>query len=147
MHTDETLQVMDNVTQFLGDAVCAFEIKMCPVFHTTELKCEAEGRQCREARACSQHEHTDSTAVPLAHRPETLNLHTYKFHALGDYMASIQMYRTTDSYSTQPVSSLFGYIVLVLLITMPSGRAGTQSQERTIHTNQLKGFRLSTHSN
>ena len=34
-----------------------------------------------------------------------LNLQTYKFHALGDYPDMIRLYRTTDSYSTQLVSS------------------------------------------
>lgn len=39
---------------------------------------------------------------------KSLNLKTYKFHALGDYVASIRRFGTTDSYSTEPVS----YILL-----------------------------------
>lgn len=35
-----------------------------------------------------------------------LNLNTYKFHALGDYVRTIRMLGTTDSYSTQPVSEM-----------------------------------------
>ncbi|KAF8474549.1 hypothetical protein JB92DRAFT_2770763, partial [Gautieria morchelliformis] len=34
-------------------------------------------------------------------KPKTLNLLTYKFHALGDYILTIRWFRTTDSYSTQ----------------------------------------------
>lgn len=34
---------------------------------------------------------------------KTLNLNTYKFHASDDVTSAIQMYGTTDSYSTEPV--------------------------------------------
>jgi hypothetical protein len=37
-------------------------------------------------------------------RVEILNLLTYKLHALGDYVRSIRLFGTTDSYSTQIVS-------------------------------------------
>jgi hypothetical protein len=42
------------------------------------------------------------------------NLQTYKLHALGNYMSSIRRFRTTDSYSTQPVrdSTLVGVAFL-----------------------------------
>jgi len=36
-------------------------------------------------------------------QPKTLNLNTYKFHALGDYTSTIRQYGTTDSYSTEAV--------------------------------------------
>jgi hypothetical protein len=36
---------------------------------------------------------------------KTLNVFTYKFHALGDYVHSIHVFGTTDSYSTQLVNS------------------------------------------
>jgi hypothetical protein len=35
---------------------------------------------------------------------KTLNLNTYKIHALGDYVSAIRTYGTTDSYSTETVS-------------------------------------------
>ena len=38
-----------------------------------------------------------------ARRPKTLNLNTYKHHALGDYTSTIRRYGTTDSYSTEAV--------------------------------------------
>jgi len=37
-------------------------------------------------------------------RIKTLNLETFKYHALGDISATIRRYGTTDSYSTQLVS-------------------------------------------
>jgi hypothetical protein len=36
--------------------------------------------------------------------PKIFNMCTYKLHALGDYVASIWLYGTTDNYSTQVVS-------------------------------------------
>ena len=38
-------------------------------------------------------------------RQKTFNLNTYKFHALGDYAATIQQFGTTDSYTTEMVCS------------------------------------------
>jgi hypothetical protein len=60
---------------------------------------------------------TDTSAVamdqarPAANSPpksnkrrrKSLNLNTYKIHALGDYAATIRQYGTIDSYSTEPV--------------------------------------------
>ena len=37
-------------------------------------------------------------------REKAFNLNTYKFHALGDYAATIRQFGTTDSYSTEMVS-------------------------------------------
>lgn len=37
-------------------------------------------------------------------RQKTWNLDTYKIHALGDYVETIRLYGTTDSYSTELVS-------------------------------------------
>jgi hypothetical protein len=39
-----------------------------------------------------------------ARKPKSLNLDTYTYHALGDYVTTIRQFGTTDSYSTQPVS-------------------------------------------
>lgn len=46
-------------------------------------------------------------AVPVSQpKHKTLNLTTYKYHALADYPSTIRQYGTTDSYSTQLVSVL-----------------------------------------
>src|SRR6266498_1347136 len=45
-------------------------------------------------------------AVPPStstHKPKTLNIFTYKFHALGDYVWTIRLFGGTDSFSTQLV--------------------------------------------
>jgi hypothetical protein len=43
----------------------------------------------------------------MARKPKQLNLKTYKYHSLGDYVDTIKRFGTTDSYSTQGVSSEF----------------------------------------
>jgi hypothetical protein len=40
---------------------------------------------------------------PSGARPKAFNMQTYKLHALGDYVSSIKMFGTTDSYTTQIV--------------------------------------------
>jgi hypothetical protein len=39
-----------------------------------------------------------------ARKPKHLGLGTYTYHALGDYVETIRLFGTTDSFSTQPVS-------------------------------------------
>jgi hypothetical protein len=39
-----------------------------------------------------------------ARKPKLLNLDTYTYHSLGDYVTTIRHFGTTDSYSTQSVS-------------------------------------------
>ena len=46
----------------------------------------------------------------IARKQKKFNLNTYKTHSLGDYVQTIQMYGTTDSYSTEPVSSQAFYL-------------------------------------
>jgi len=82
MHTDETLEIMDDVMKSLGDAICAFKAETCSTFHTRELKREMEGRQRRKACTQSQHDNADSFAAVSICRPKTFNLRTYKLHAL-----------------------------------------------------------------
>ncbi len=37
-------------------------------------------------------------------KPRSLNLFTYKWHALGDYVRAIRLFGGTDGFSTQVVS-------------------------------------------
>ncbi|OBZ70227.1 hypothetical protein A0H81_10051 [Grifola frondosa] len=90
MHTDETLELMDGVT---AD------------YETRESVREAASRRRRQARQQSQEKASSNpshAAADSARRPKTLNLETFKYHALGDYTMTIRRYGTTDSYSTQP---------------------------------------------
>ena len=102
MHTDETLAVLDILTERLGSRLRYFQQKTCAAFDTRELKREVERRPRRESKGQTG----NSTATPITpkvRRPKTFNLQTYKLHALGDYSSSIRKFGTTDSYSTEPV--------------------------------------------
>jgi hypothetical protein len=44
-----------------------------------------------------------SVRATKVRKTKRLNLSTYKFHALADYVPTIRMFGTTDSYSTQTV--------------------------------------------
>ena len=104
LHTDETLQIMDSVTCSLGNALRKFSSDTCAAFSTQELKREALSRHRCKTQAQSSATPT-GTSSTVACQPKTLNLCTYKLHALGDYASSIRMFGSTDSYSTQPVST------------------------------------------
>ena len=43
------------------------------------------------------------SSTSTSRRPKTLNIFTYKFHSLGDYVWAIRLFGGTDSFSTQLV--------------------------------------------
>ena len=105
MHTDDTLGLMDLVTVMLGNHLCMFASETCTAFATRELRREAEARTRCQSRETLLKQGTSSSNIQAAARKvKTLNLQTYKIHALGDYMEQIRIYGTTDSYSMQLVS-------------------------------------------
>ncbi|KIJ19685.1 hypothetical protein PAXINDRAFT_8170 [Paxillus involutus ATCC 200175] len=110
MHTDETLDILENVTKALGEELRKFVAETCPAFATKELQHEAECRRRRQACEGSGGVVQTQGAVNDGNcrRPKVLNLKTYKLHALGDYAAQIRWYGTADSYSTQPQEALMG---------------------------------------
>ena len=108
MHTDDTLKVLDGVTERLANQLRTFVAETCPEFSTKELRREVEARRRRETREQLSKNgappgNPSDRAYTSMRRPKTLNLHTYKLHALGDYSTQIRLFGTTDSYSTQPV--------------------------------------------
>jgi hypothetical protein len=116
LHTDHTLNLLDDATSSLGSKLRNFSATVCTEYNTRELQREADARQRRQATAQKPPNSGASTApvpgpsaLPSAQkpvggrRPKALNLNTYKNHSLGDYAATIRMYGTTDSYSTEAV--------------------------------------------
>lgn len=89
LHTDSTLGLLEAVTREFGRLMRQFRDKTSGAFNTVELPRES-GTRNGGARSSKK---------------KILNLNTYKFHALGDYVATIRLFGTTDSYSTQLVSS------------------------------------------
>jgi hypothetical protein len=46
-----------------------------------------------------------ASVPPKKRKKKPFNISTYKYHAMGDYVQTIRMFGTTDSYSTQTVNS------------------------------------------
>ena len=94
IHTDSTLNLFDVVTREFGRLMRQFRDRTADEFDTVELPHEAGSKNW------------------TAPSKKKLNLNTYKFHALGDYVATIRLFGTTDSYSTQIVSFIFRSLIL-----------------------------------
>ena len=94
LHTDSTLGLLEAVTREFCHLMRQFRDKTSDKFDTVELPREAGARN----------------GGARSSKKKTLNLNTYKFHALGDYVATIRLFGTTDSYSTQLVSSISCYV-------------------------------------
>ena len=108
MHTDETLRLMESITVMLGNHLRTFTNETCSTFSTKELCREAKARTRRQGhetlRKLGNPSSRQSDAQVPIRKMKTLNLQTYKLHALGDYPEQIWAYGTMDSYSTQSVS-------------------------------------------
>jgi hypothetical protein len=102
LHTDNTLKILDNTTREIGVAFRKFTVKTCPAFNARELKREVEARQRRKQERGGANGSAPTSSGP---RPKTFNLQIYKFHSLGDYADQIRTFGTSDSFSTEPVSS------------------------------------------
>ena len=102
LHTDSTLELLKAVTREFCHLMRQFRDKTLDKFNTVELPREA-GTQKGGAKK------------------KVLNLNTYKFHALGDYVATIRLFGTTDSYPTQLVCFISGYVIVHIETLLPQG--------------------------
>jgi hypothetical protein len=80
-------------------------------FATFELPQETQARKRR-----SKGKETERTSNP-ARKPKTLNLFTYKWHALADYVRSIRFFGGTDGFSTQLVGNSYDPVTCLLMIS------------------------------
>lgn len=109
MHSDMTLDIMDLVTSAVGQQFREFKAKVCDAYTTRELHREVEARMWRHARQASKQNDMrkgKQNTLNYGQHTKVFNFQTYKFHALGDYVSTIQQYGTSDSYSSEPVRSL-----------------------------------------
>lgn len=97
-HTTATISDLRNSTVRLGQKLRHFVRVICPKYNTRDLKNEAQARARAMARKGKA-----VTAKPSS-KKRTLNLVTYKLHALAHYADDILNFGATDSYSTQIVS-------------------------------------------
>jgi hypothetical protein len=112
MHTETTLTHTEPSTTTLGKELRRFQDVTCSAFKTKELPKETAARGRRQAQTRAKKAPRSNTRKPpsaevdkrpMEGKAKTLNLSTYKLHALGDYFKTIRLFGTTDSYSTQPV--------------------------------------------
>ncbi|KAF9032603.1 hypothetical protein BJ165DRAFT_1604790 [Panaeolus papilionaceus] len=95
LHTESTIQSLENSTTRLGKVLRKFQSVTCAAFATVDLPTEEAARARRHKRQPSK-----PTTSTTKHRK--FNLSTYKLHALGDYAQTIRTFGPTDGYSTQP---------------------------------------------
>lgn len=102
LHTDSSLTLLDTTTKDLARRFRQFRDTTSQKWKTFETKREARLRRKREAK---QNPASSEASTTQTRRAKILNLLTYKFHSLGDYVATIRWLGTTDNYSTQIVCS------------------------------------------
>jgi hypothetical protein len=127
LHTDTTLALFSQVTTSFGNRLRTFKEKTCKMYPTREL----EREQAARVRRKSKQQECDRSA----RQPKQLNLNTYKYHSLGDYVHTIRRFGTTDSYSTQPVSSRRCCVLFVSYEDHQSEREHRTSKARFLRTN------------
>ncbi len=111
LHTESTLQHLEGLTTEFGKLMRTFRDTTQSAFVTFELPKETEVRQRRqksgkgkEKVAAAAAAAADSTS---GRKPKNLNLFTYKWHALGDYVPTIRLFGGADGFSTQVVSDIY----------------------------------------
>ncbi|KAG2078853.1 hypothetical protein BDR04DRAFT_981789, partial [Suillus decipiens] len=102
MHTEDALNFFDTATAVLGQTVHKFAHTTCKHYYMTELPHEYV-TSTLASKFTEADPKSGIKAVPLGPKHKTLDLKTYKYHALGDYPDTIQQFGTTDSFSTQTV--------------------------------------------
>ncbi|KAG1857827.1 hypothetical protein F4604DRAFT_1931350 [Suillus subluteus] len=114
MHSDLTLEILDQQTTNLGEHFRHFKAKAkeaakwagkCTVDSIGQGAGARRPRAGADAKGKQKANPEQPQGAPLPRQPKkkkSFNFHTYKFHALGDYVASIRRFGTTDLYSTEP---------------------------------------------
>ncbi|KAG9092910.1 hypothetical protein FS749_015341 [Ceratobasidium sp. UAMH 11750] len=100
MHTESTLQVLELETRVLAQRLRLFQQFIAIEFPLIlEISAEFEVQKRREIRAAAAR--NIPLTKELTKEVKHLHLNTPKFYALGNYPQAIQMFGTTDSYSTR----------------------------------------------
>ncbi|KJA14075.1 hypothetical protein HYPSUDRAFT_107425, partial [Hypholoma sublateritium FD-334 SS-4] len=119
MHTDLTLGWLHECTGNLGTQLRRFQSYTCSFFDTRELPSEEAARRqkakktpssSRKGKIPTRKTNQDPPSIigPELKTPKAppkkklFNLIMIKLHSLGDYVNTIKLFGTSDSYSTQP---------------------------------------------
>jgi hypothetical protein len=117
LHTETTIQDLENSTTRLGEQLRDFVKTLCPEYNTYDLPTEEAARSRRRAKKAAAppptHVYNDSgseedekkekKAKKKKRKTRQLTLNSYKLHALGGYAKAIRLYGTTDNYNSQTV--------------------------------------------
>lgn len=104
LHTESTLQHLEQLTAKLGQLTRKFRDTTHSAFATFELPKETGARNRLETSNKGKEKASAGNASKK--KPKNLNLFTYKWHSLGDYVRFIRLFGGTDGFSTQVVSDL-----------------------------------------
>lgn len=101
LHMESTLTSLANATTMVGRNLRKFRQVTCAAFNTELLPREkaAQARRKQRKNARTDEETPGTSRTPSMKK--YFNLFIYKFHALGDYVRTICLFGTTDSYTTQ----------------------------------------------
>lgn len=100
LHTEHTLKSFEQATSALGKVVRHFQRTSREAFKTYELPREEAARGRRKPATAAV---SDRSRRATEKKQRYLNLSTYKFHRLGDYVEAIRQFGTTDNFTTQVV--------------------------------------------
>ncbi|KAF8156767.1 hypothetical protein B0H34DRAFT_789464 [Crassisporium funariophilum] len=96
LHTESTLNRLEQITTDLGRLMRKFRDVTNSEFATFELPRESQARKRR-----AKGKEKEGSGNSASQKPKGLNLFTYKWHALADYVRSIRLFGGTDGFSTQ----------------------------------------------
>jgi hypothetical protein len=105
LHTESTLQHLERLTTELGQLTRKFRATTQSAFATFELPKETKARKRRQSFGKGKEKAAAGNAS--GKNSKVLNLFTYKWHALGDYVRAIRLFGPADGFSTQVVSNFF----------------------------------------
>jgi hypothetical protein len=104
IHSESTLGFLDDTFKNISRQLRKFCDFTCATFETVELPKEKAARQRRLARLGCATGPNNTSSESSGPKVKRFNLNTYKFHAMGDYVRTIKLFGTVDSFTTQIVS-------------------------------------------
>ncbi|KAH6917719.1 hypothetical protein BKA70DRAFT_1090072, partial [Coprinopsis sp. MPI-PUGE-AT-0042] len=104
LHNNLTLWKLENSTILMTDQFCVFVCDTCSNIVTYKLKAEQDA--CNRQASCEKTKGKQPGKAACGKQRKHFNIETSKFHAVGNYVDNIQLFGTTDSYSTEVVSCL-----------------------------------------
>lgn len=126
MHSETTLTFLDGTFKRLSRQLHKFRDITCAAFTTMELPKETAARERKAVREGSGADNVDAGRLGGGRKGKKFNMNTYKFHAMGDYLQSIRLFGTIDSYTSQIVceSPLYLRISMILFMSRENWRIG-----------------------